>query len=354
MSQKKKIVKPITAKTVKKTKTAKSIKTASKPEFKPKPTVAKTSAVKKQPLISKTKPTTKPKKPLGIEKGKTKVEVTKAGKSGKISAAEKEKLLIAARKKKVSTPSIFKIRSRKTTPIVFSLEDVQDILKKKPLEGQSVSKLTVKPPQKVVKKVPIRKVTQQLGKKDFKDFPPEPARVLGAASLADILGFNPKENKQPVNQEEAKVPKDLLKQYKALVALRERVLDGLALHSQDTLKRSSKEDSGDLSGYGQHMADAGTDTFDRDFALSLLSSEQDALFEIEEAVQRIINGTYGICEITGVPIGKERLKAVPFTRYSLEGQKQLEATQRLNKERGSVFPDAPIEETEKFTEDFEE
>ena len=78
------------------------------------------------------------------------------------------------------------------------------------------------------------------------------------------------------------MPKDLLKQYKALVALRDRVLDGLALHSQDTLKRSSKEDSGDLSSYGQHMADAGTDTFDRDFALSLLSSEQDALFEIEE------------------------------------------------------------------------
>lgn len=336
MSLKKKTAKPQSIKSVKKTSKPKD---GSK-NIKISDTKNKVSDTKKQKLISK--PKIEKEKPK--EKEKTKAE--------KISAAEKEKLLIAARKKKVSTPSIFKIRSRKTTPIVFSLEDVQDILKRKPLDHPVVSKAAQS--SKAIKQSSIRKITEQITKKEFKDFPPEPTRVLGAASLADILGFNPKENKQPINQEEAKVPKDLLKQYKALVALRERVLDGLALHSQDTLKRSSKEDSGDLSGYGQHMADAGTDTFDRDFALSLLSSEQDALFEIEEAIQRIINGTYGICEITGVAIGKERLKAVPFTRYSLEGQKQLEATQRLNKDRGSVFPDANIEETEKFTEDFEE
>lgn len=322
MSPKKKIAKPVTAKVVKK---------ASKPIEK------KVTTMKKPKTISKS----------SLEKEKPKAEK-------KISAAEKEKLLLASRKKKAATPSIFKIRSRKTTPIVFSLEDVQDILKKKPVDTSSMSKIGAPAKKSIKKPATIRKVTQQPPKKEFKDFPPEPKRVLGAASLADILGFNPKENKQPVNLEESKVPKDLLKPYKALVALRERVLDGLALHSQDTLKRSSKEDSGDLSGYGQHMADAGTDTFDRDFALSLLSSEQDALFEIEEAIQRIINGNYGVCEITGVPISKERLKAVPFTRYSLEGQRQLESTQRINKERGSVFPDANIEETEKFTEDFEE
>lgn len=277
-------------------------------------------------------------------------------KTSTISAAEKEKLLLSSRSKK-GTPSIFKIRSRKTTPIVFSLEDVQDILKKKPVDTSFIGKTptaAVQAQAKVASKPIVRKVTKPPVKKEYKDFPPEPKRVLGAASLADILGFNPKETKHPVNLEESKVPKDLFKPYKALVALRERLLEGLTLHSRDTLKRSSKEDSGDLSGYSQHMADAGTDTFDRDFALSLLSSEQDALFEIEEAIKRIINGTYGICEITGVSINSERLKAVPFTRYSLEGQKQLESTQRQNKERGSIFPDASLEETEKFTEDFEE
>lgn len=290
----------------------------------------------------------KDKKPI------SKLKEEKKPKASAISSTQKEQPLLGSRKKKV-TPSIFKIRSRKTTPIVFSLEDVQDILKKKPVATSFIGKTSAAPIKpKTSSKAIIRKVTKPPVKKEYKDFPPEPRRVLGAASLADILGFNPKENKQPVNLEESKVPKDLIKPYKALVALRDRVLEGLTMHSRDTLKRSSKEDSGDLSSYSQHMADAGTDTFDRDFALSLLSSEQEALFEIEEAIKRIINGTYGVCEITGVPINKERLKAVPFTRYSLEGQKQLESTQRQSKERGSIFPDSSLEETEKFTEGFEE
>ena len=98
----------------------------------------------------------------------------------------------------------------------------------------------------------------------------------------------------------------------------------LERHSEETLKRSSKDDAGDLSSYGQHMADAGTDTFDRDFALSMVSSEQEALSEIDAALKRIHDGTYGICEITGKPIPKERLLAVPFTRYSAEALKEIE------------------------------
>lgn len=338
MSPKKKITKPINPKVAKKVSPTKPINPKVTKKVSPTTTTSmKTSSLKGKKSISKPK--------AESQKDKPKVPA--------ISASEKEKLLLDARKKRV-TPNIFKIRSKKSTPIVFSLADVQDILSK-PKDALPVSKIQLPPaPVKAPKKKFVRKVTQQPAKKEYKDFPPEPKRVLGAASLADILGFNPKETKQPVNLEESKVPKDLLKPYKVLVALRERVLEGLTLHSRDTLKRSSKEDSGDLSGYSQHMADAGTDTFDRDFALGLLSSEQDALFEIEEAIQRIINGTYGVCEITGVPINKERLKAVPFTRYSLEGQKQLEATQRLNKDRGSIFPESSLEETEKFTEDFEE
>jgi RNA polymerase-binding transcription factor DksA len=76
------------------------------------------------------------------------------------------------------------------------------------------------------------------------------------------------------------------------------------------------------------MADAGTDSFDRDFALSMVSSEQEALYEIDEAIRRIREGNYGVCEITGKPISRERLKAVPFTRYSVEGQREIEKGRR--------------------------
>jgi RNA polymerase-binding transcription factor DksA len=99
------------------------------------------------------------------------------------------------------------------------------------------------------------------------------------------------------------------------------------------------------------MADAGTDNFDRDFALSLVSSEQDALFEIEEAIQRIYDGSYGICEITGKPINKDRLEAVPFTRYSVEGQRQFESTGRKKEKRTGVFIDSSVEAAAQFTDD---
>jgi len=72
------------------------------------------------------------------------------------------------------------------------------------------------------------------------------------------------------------------------------------------------------------MSDAGTDTYDRDFALSMMSLEQDGLYEIQEALSRIQHGTYGICELTGKPIEPERLEAIPWTRFSADAEKRLE------------------------------
>lgn len=272
----------------------------------------------------------------------------------KVDSVDKEKLLLQARTKR-ATPSIFK--ARKQTPIVFSLADVQELLKAKETVGTEAPRKQQPPAEKIQRKPALtRVVTKQPVKEAYKEPASQPKRVLGAASLADILGFNPKEKKSKPRAalDEERVPKHLLIYYKSLIELRDHVLEGLEMHSKETLKRSSKDDAGDLSGYSQHMADAGTDTFDRDFALNLLSSEQDALFEIEEAIQRIFAGTYGICEVTGTVISKERLKAVPFTRYGLEGQKQIETTQRINKERGSVFGESSLEDSTKYAEDFEE
>lgn len=257
---------------------------------------------------------------------------------------KKDNLLLEARKRK-ETPSIFKIKTRKHTPIVFTLEDVKNIItkgyEKKPTT--EVSSLKEKQAKALEKK---KNLEAALLKK-------QKPQVLGAASLSDILGFNPNDKKsRPQAQiDESKIAKKDYKYYKLLMDLRKHVKEGLDLHTQDTLMRSSKEDSGDLSSYSQHMADAGTDTFDRDFALSLLSSEQDALYEIEEAIQRILSGAYGTCEITGNPIGDERLEAVPFTRYSLEGQKQLEAQKPTKRERGGIFAETSLEDSAKYTDE---
>jgi RNA polymerase-binding transcription factor DksA len=105
------------------------------------------------------------------------------------------------------------------------------------------------------------------------------------------------------------------------------------------------------------MADSGTDNFDRDFALSLLSADQDALYEIDQALKRIEKNTYGICELTGKPIPPARLEAIPWTRFTVQAQAQLEREGALRQRRlaslGSVDA-AGAAEPEPEDEDAEE
>jgi len=158
---------------------------------------------------------------------------------------------------------------------------------------------------------------------------------IATASIADLLGgSNPFRKGEGFVDESKQVPEKFRRYYRLLVDMRDALHKGLAFHSEEALKKSGKDDAGDLSGYSQHLADAGTDTADRDFALSLISNEQEALKEIADAIERMKKGTYGTCEITTKAIPPARLIAVPFTRYSLEGQKELERNRRAHRRRG--------------------
>jgi RNA polymerase-binding protein DksA len=90
------------------------------------------------------------------------------------------------------------------------------------------------------------------------------------------------------------------------------------------IKRLAEDASEARPGYSVHMADAATDSFDRDLTLGLASFEQEALYEVDAALKRIDDGTYGICELTGRPIPWKRLEAIPWTRFSIEAETQLE------------------------------
>ena len=79
------------------------------------------------------------------------------------------------------------------------------------------------------------------------------------------------------------------------------------------------------------MADVATNSYDRDWALSMISSEQNVLYEIEQALNRIRTGTYGKCEVTGKPIPMERLNAVPWTRFITEAERELEKSGQLER-----------------------
>jgi len=220
--------------------------------------------------------------------------------------------------------------------ISFSLDEVREIAKKNESTLATTDKTT-----KSAKTTAAQKQAELAAKLEKAQKP----NHVKAASLADILGFNPaKGRKSSAELDESEVPEKFRRYYKMLIELRQHVLTQLGEHTEETLMKSAKDDSGDLSGYGQHMADAGTDTFDRDFALSLVSSEQEALSEIEAAIKRIRDGSYGICELTGKPIAKERLLAVPFTRYSAEAQKQVERHSHRTQQRGGLFSDASEED----------
>ena len=262
--------------------------------------------------------------PVAAKKGDSAAAVpAKAGSKPPMSAADLKRMLLERK----SSPK---------TAIAFSLDEVREIALKNEKQAETIVKTA-----KSDKAAAAAKQAEAVAKAEKAHKP----NHVKAASLADILGFQPGKSKQPAAMvDENDVPEKFRRYYRQLLDLRTHVLTQLGEHTEETLLKSAKDDSGDLSGYGQHMADAGTDTFDRDFALSLVSSEQEALAEIEAAIKRVHDGTYGICESTQKPISKERLSAVPFTRYSTEAKKEVERHSHRSIERGGLFGDGAEEE----------
>ena len=145
-----------------------------------------------------------------------------------------------------------------------------------------------------------------------------------------------KSRKTPIVQKSApvKLTPFLVKQKDRLLQLRDGMLDSMNGVARDSLR--SRAEGSEASAFGMHQADAGSDAYDRDFALSLLSQEQDALYEIDEALKRVDLGSYGICEMSGKPIPHARLEAIPFARYTVDCQSQLEKQSKLMRVRQPV------------------
>ena len=169
------------------------------------------------------------------------------------------------------------------------------------------------------------------------------ARVVKAARRPKTARRSPKSRRQTtespavllgLNHREKRLDPFIRKQKEKLLQLRDAMVDSMAGVAQGTLR--SRAEGSEASAFGMHQADAGSDAYDRDFALSLLSQEQDALYEIDEALKRIELGTYGKCEMSGKPIPHARLEAIPFARFTVECQSQLEKQSKASRVRQSV------------------
>lgn len=151
------------------------------------------------------------------------------------------------------------------------------------------------------------------------------------------------------NTKPAKAPKFsasfMEKQKSKLAELRDHIVDQMQGVTKDSLRERGE---GGGSAFGMHQADAGSDAYEKDFALSLLSQEQDALHEIEEAIKRIEAHVYGICEMSGQPIPVARLEAIPFARFTVECQTRYE---QENKGKNRWEPAQPLMDSEESSEE---
>ena len=182
---------------------------------------------------------------------------------------------------------------------------------------------SAKPAARPVKK-PVKKAMK-------KSVPPPKKSVAPKAAPQKA---KPPKKAAPKAVAAVKLTPFLQKQRDKLLALRDSMLDSMAGVAKDNLR--SRAEGSEASAFGMHQADAGSDAYDRDFALNLLSQEQNALYEIEAALERLENGTYGVCEMSGKTIPHPRLEAIPFTRYTVECQTQLEKQRKAIRVREPV------------------
>jgi RNA polymerase-binding protein DksA len=189
--------------------------------------------------------------------------------------------------------------------------------KKKPVSAKKPNSLPAKKSQ-----------NGAIAKKTAKPAKPEKARTVGADSSA--------------SQAKPKAVQVLTKTYltdEELAHFKQILLEKLHQLSGDVdsieseaLRKNRADATGDLSSMPIHMADMGSDTFEQDFTLGLMSSERKIVAEILAALKRIQDGTYGICEGTGRPIPKARLEASPWARYCVEYATRLEKGQLTKQE----------------------
>jgi RNA polymerase-binding transcription factor DksA len=131
-----------------------------------------------------------------------------------------------------------------------------------------------------------------------------------AATAEDILG--PK-----ARSKAAKIDPRWRKHHDRLIRLKQRFSTRRSEHLHDGSTNSEPS-------FAENPANRGTDEYDLGSAFSLISSEQDAIYEIDQALDRISNGTYGICEASGQSIPEDRLEAIPWTRFALKAEEQIE------------------------------
>lgn len=214
----------------------------------------------------------------------------------------------------------------------FTLEDVQEVLKEKKQvgivqESEAAEAISLKTSPE------IRSVKSSVP-------PIKPTKVKkSAVSVLDILGFHPADVKGKKSPQQAIILKKFQPYFDRLTDMRDKLRERLQSHASEALRFSDVDAVERCHVSGQHTADGASEQEDLDRALSVVENEQELLSEVEAALKRIQEGTYGVCECTGNVIDGKRLDVLPFTRFSLEGRqiREREGLQKRPQSRGGAL-----------------
>lgn len=235
--------------------------------------------------------------------------------------ATKKKAVQKKKVQKLSAPS--KKAPQKATPP--RKPAAKKSTPKKPAAKPAAKKSAPKKPAAKPAMIKIAAKTSPAAKAPSK----APARPVAPVQPEETVKAKPA---RPFSKEELAAFRTQLQQHLELVQ------DNLNALAGDNLKRSPQDATGDISSHSTHMADHGTDNFDRELALSLASSRQDSLYDIEDAIRRIDEGSYGACEACGGPIERPRLRALPFAKKCMTCQNAAERGRTKYRPFGGTLP----------------
>ncbi|HEX8876459.1 MAG TPA: TraR/DksA C4-type zinc finger protein [Phycisphaerales bacterium] len=253
----------------------------------------------------------------------------------------KPKAKPAAKPAKAAKPSVKKPAPKPAKPVAKPVAKAPA----KPVKDAKPAKAPAPAPAK-----PARKGITIVDAKPLKKGKPKPSIPSAISSLAGSLlgagksrkplipsgpalkgsgvplGYQGGVQETEMPEIKAKTPfsKEQLDHYKQiLIRKRAELIGDVSAMEHEALRGSS----GSLSNLPQHIAEQGTDAFDQSLSLDLAAADRKLIKEIEDAIKRIADGTYGVCELTGKPIKADRLEELPWARYTIDAARMLERQQ---------------------------
>ena len=240
-----------------------------------------------------------PKAPVVLNKGAAAAKAMAEKRAAERAAAEARR----APKLVPAGPGAFRPGAQKATPAKG---------KAAPKPAAEVRPLGVLPPESMAKSKPA----------------PTHPRVVIPARPTNVV---PTGTRTATKGDDRLTDEDLKYFETRLLEERARVTREMGHFENTLLKVNPRDSSGDVGGYSFHMADAGTDSMEREISFDIASKEGRFMREIDDALRRIYNGVFGICEASGLPIPRARLEALPWARYTVQEQENIEKKQRAGR-----------------------